>query len=790
MRKLKGSLGIICALAFICCACGKTDSNLGTSSSSPMNDNTAEAEHNIYNLNEIEYEKPKGANISYLCQNEQGIYGLQSVHFDDEPTTYSIIAISGEEVGNEITLKVDEDACFNSLAVDKDGNFYVIERVYSTAQDIDKESEIDEGDTDADAAISEETTDSNEDISEGASYDYYENKQYIVKLSPMGDVIWKTLVEEEINENYYGLETLVYAENVGAVTSSSKGIIVFDSKSGVAESINSEFVKDYSGERFSRRQIIALRDGNFYLIDADMTGENSFYKYDTSKKDFVDFTDKIPSGILEGYSIYPGIRYDFLINQYDGLYGLNIDDKEATKICDYLSSDITDNFGIRYFFEEDDENIFVAQNDQDYYGIVFSRLTKAKPGENQQKTQITLAAYFASDSVRRAVADFNKANDEYRIVLKDYGDYVRNEGVDGLEKLDLDIVSGEAPDIIEIYGQMIPIDKYLNKGFFEPLDDYFADDKELSSGEYLQNVLDCGKKKGKLYTLIPQFSIYTGIASADLMAGETLDWSNYKEICEKRNIDPAIMFGVYSKGEAHSFYSIAAEECVDREKGTCNFKNQAFYNLLEYVKLLPEEYDDSSSSSLYREKKAILYLLDVNSMDEYVFAKEGYFGGDVVYNGLPGISGGTSYIEPATQLAMSSNCKYKDVAWEFMRYFLTDEYQDNIEFYMPVSQKAFNAVLEKAQENPFYIDENGEKHEMSSYMSMDDIEVEIKAISAAEAKQFEDLVKSTTVSYQGDEAICSIISEEAEAFYAGQKSVEEVADIIQSRVSIYISENS
>ena len=65
-----------------------------------------------------------------------------------------------------------------------------------------------------------------------------------------------------------------------------------------------------------------------------------------------------------------------------------------------------------------------------------------------------MAAYFASDSVRRAVADFNKANDEYRIVLKDYGDYVRNEGIDGLEKLDLDIVSGEAPDIIELYGQI------------------------------------------------------------------------------------------------------------------------------------------------------------------------------------------------------------------------------------------------------------------------------------------------------------------------------------------------
>ena len=609
------------------------------------------------------------------------------------------------------------------------------------------------------------------------------------KFSSQGDLIWKTLVEEEISDNYYGLESLTYAEKVGAVASSSKGIIIFDTDSGVAESIKSEYVKDNSGERFSSRQIIALRDGNLYLIDGDMTGESSFYKYDTSKKNFVDLSNKVTSDILEGYSIYPGIRHDFLINQYDGLYGLNIGDKKAEKICDYLTSDITDNYDIRYFFEEDDENIFVALNNQDYYGISFGRLTKVNPDEFRQKKQITLAGYFESDSVRRVIADFNKSNAEYRIVLKDYGDFVRNEGGDGLEQLDLDIVSGEAPDIIEL-GQMISIDKYLNKGFFEPLDNYLAEDKELSSGEYLQNVLDCGKKKGKLYTLIPQFTLYTGIASADLMAGETLDWSNYKVICEKRNIDPALMFGVYSREAAYTFYSIAAEQCIDKEKGTCNFKNQAFYNMLEYVKLLPKEYGDSSSGSLYREKRAILYLLDVYNMDEYVFAKEGYFGDDVVYNGLPGMSGGTSYIEPAIQFAMSSKCKYKDVAWQFMRYFLTDDYQDNMEFYLPVSLKAFTAVLEKAQENPYYIDEYGEKHEMSSYMSVDDIEVEIKAISAAEAKQFEDLVKSTTALYQVDEAICNIISEEAQAFYAGQKSVEEVAEIIQSRVSIYIGENS
>jgi len=44
--------------------------------------------------------------------------------------------------------------------------------------------------------------------------------------------------------------------------------------------------------------------------------------------------------------------------------------------------------------------------------------------------------------------------------------------------------------------------------------------------------------------------------------------------------------------------------------------------------------------------------------------------------------------------------------------------------------------------------------------------------------------------FENDEEIYGIISEETGAFFHGQKSAKEVADIIQNRVSIYLSENS
>ena len=45
------------------------------------------------------------------------------------------------------------------------------------------------------------------------------------------------------------------------------------------------------------------------------------------------------------------------------------------------------------------------------------------------------------------------------------------------------------------------------------------------------------------------------------------------------------------------------------------------------------------------------------------------------------------------------------------------------------------------------------------------------------------------VSYNGNDEISKIINEEADAFFKGQKSVDEVAGIIQNRIRNYVGEN-
>ena len=68
-------------------------------------------------------------------------------------------------------------------------------------------------------------------------------------------------------------------------------------------------------------------------------------------------------------------------------------------------------------------------------------------------------------------------------------------------------------------------------------------------------------------------------------------------------------------------------------------------------------------------------------------------------------------------------------------------------------------------------------------------EINIGLMTEEAIARVDALLESLTQCYQYDEAMMNIIIEEASAFFSGQKTAEEVAGLIQSRVSIYVAES-
>ena len=93
---------------------------------------------------------------------------------------------------------------------------------------------------------------------------------------------------------------------------------------------------------------------------------------------------------------------------------------------------------------------------------------------------------------------------------------------------------------------------------------------------------------------------------------------------------------------------------------------------------------------------------------------------------------------------------------------------------------------------PYYIDsDTNKKVEYDDTYYIGDKEIKIKPLTKEEADFLSDYIKNTTaISETYSEDAMVIITEEVNAYFAGEKTAEEAADMIQNRVSLLISEQS
>ena len=73
---------------------------------------------------------------------------------------------------------------------------------------------------------------------------------------------------------------------------------------------------------------------------------------------------------------------------------------------------------------------------------------------------------------------------------------------------------------------------------------------------------------------------------------------------------------------------------------------------------------------------------------------------------------------------------------------------------------------------------------------MGGVEVPVTPLTKEESAKVLEYIKSLDSLCTYNEELSNIITEETESYFSGQKSVDEVVDIIQSRAKIYVSENS
>ena len=92
--------------------------------------------------------------------------------------------------------------------------------------------------------------------------------------------------------------------------------------------------------------------------------------------------------------------------------------------------------------------------------------------------------------------------------------------------------------------------------------------------------------------------------------------------------------------------------------------------------------------------------------------------------------------------------------------------------------------------NHTYTDENGKEvtEPETGVVNLNGKDIKLPVTSKEDVEAVRKILKSLDMKASVDSKISEIINDEAGAFFAGQKGAKETADIIQSRVKVYISE--
>lgn len=144
--------------------------------------------------------------------------------------------------------------------------------------------------------------------------------------------------------------------------------------------------------------------------------------------------------------------------------------------------------------------------------------------------------------------------------------------------------------------------------------------------------------------------------------------------------------------------------------------------------------------------------------------------------------------------SISSNCKNIDLAYDFMDGIFEEDFQnecikDGMSF--PISRKILEDKLDAASEIEYETLEDGSQKPVVKYQIYYDYKTpgeSIYQITEEEKMTVLQLIDSVSKSILADSNITQIFFEEVGSFFEDDKSVDEVLDIMESRVQIYMDE--
>ena len=479
--------------------------------------------------------------------------------------------------------------------------------------------------------------------------------------------------------------------------------------------------------------------------------------------------ESAPANSFYGYSSLEAISgaeigFDFVFWNDQSVFGWNIGDESRTELINFIDSDIdtTNLFSVDILGEDKFAASFGSSTSLDEILL----LTKADP-ETLGDRQVIAVGGFSVNDLADAVRTFNQTNEEYYVKLMDYSIF---EAEQAEEMLLLDIETGNAPDIYYLDNHVNNLSGWLTRGGeLEDLSTWFENDPDLKAEDYLVNVFEAYGVDGAWYQLPIAFEINSYSAEVDGVGVET-GWTieAAKQLIESRADSDWCWVCQTKKSILKD--GVQYIQFMDEASGDYTFDSEEFIELLTWA----NEFSDQEELDSTKRKNELAWPRLIRRFDDF----RGLVGdtGESVLVGFPGAAGNGAYVDTdyGMQFSMSAQSGSKEGAWEFIKYFLSDDYQmayaDTNTYGFPVKVSALEAEAEKALSSDYYA---------ASW---------IVPLTEEELDWCIEYMKTVTNADRFNYKVYAIIEEVAVNYFDGEITAEAAAEAIQRRVEGYLAQ--
>lgn len=625
---------------------------------------------------------------------------------------------------------------------------------------------------------------------------------YLCKLDSRGNEIFNRNITREMQasagmEQVYVQDALIDAEGHIYATADNY-IFLFDAEGNLKGTVQTT---DWISS-------IGLgKDGKVYLTQWSSTGGGmELVEVDYEAKALGAAYQNFPNGSSNG-TLCAGIEHDFIVNDSTKLVGYNIADQTTEDILDWLDSDINGQY-VDSVCALEDGRYMAMLRDWETGTQEMAFLTGTDVSQVTEKEVIVIGVLSASQDLQNSAVKFNKTNKKYRIKIKNYLDldaWTETAYQDSITAMNNEILAGNGPDLIDL--SQMDVENLVKQDMIEDLTSYLANSGTLKREDFIQSVLSGCTIDGVLTAIPTNFYVSTVLGRTS-QVGEEMGWS----------LDDVINF-IDTHPEAEAFDNTTKEfmlmycmmfnrtAFVDTVSGTCNFDSEDFKKVLEFANKFPAEYeyneDEPSTPVKIMNGEILLNETSLEDAESFSVQLEMFNGEPVTCIGFPTVDGSVgNAMTVSNAYGILANSSNKEGAWEFIEYMLKPQSSTRMTFRYGFStrQSDFDQLLENATKVRYMTDENGNPvldeegnpiEQGYGTWGWGDITIEARALTEAEADMLRQVVESAkpvNTSVANDE-IMKVINEEAAYYFEGDKSVDEVADTIQRRVKMYISEN-